>query len=136
MFYSTSTENMLAMEFFSWVMSPWPATIPIFYAFGPRLNVIEDPWYKQSEKNVAPSPIRPPSCILQNGCPETVWRLYTRVVHFCEGKFFCEISFRHFNFCVPNSFKTSEEKFHAYTTSFDTAASILKFRKSNALIFM
>ena len=33
-------------------------------------------------------------------------------------------------------FKTSVEKFHAYTTSFDTAASILKFQKSNALILM
>src|SRR6218665_2916852 len=29
--------------FFSWVSGLWPATIPIFYAFGPWLNVIEDP---------------------------------------------------------------------------------------------
>ena len=28
--------------FVSLVSSLWPATIPIFYAFGPRLNVIED----------------------------------------------------------------------------------------------
>jgi len=55
---------------------------------------------------------------------------------FVKKQNFCEISFRHFNFCVPIGFKTSEEKFHAYTTSFDTAASILKFQKSNALILM
>ena len=62
--------------------------------------------------------------------------MYIRVVHFCEENFFCEISFRHFNFCVPIGFKTSEEIFNAYTTSFDAAASILKFQKSNALILM
>ena len=28
---------------FHWVSSLWPATIPNFYAFDPRLNVIEDP---------------------------------------------------------------------------------------------
>jgi len=30
--------------FFSWVLSLWPDIIPIFYAFCPWLNVIEDPW--------------------------------------------------------------------------------------------
>ena len=30
---------------FSCVASLWPAIIRTFYAFGPRLNVIEDPWF-------------------------------------------------------------------------------------------
>jgi len=49
-FCSMSTENMFALLFnskfciFSWVSSLWPASIPNTHAFGPRLNVIEDPW--------------------------------------------------------------------------------------------
>jgi len=50
-FCSMSTEIWLLSSltvrrpkfFFSWVSSLWPATIPIFYAYGPRLKVIEDP---------------------------------------------------------------------------------------------
>jgi len=34
--------------FLSWVSRLWPATIPIFFAFGPWLNVIEDPWCTRS----------------------------------------------------------------------------------------
>jgi len=48
-FRSMSNENMFGLyfnskfSFFRLISSLWPATIPIFYAFGPRLNVIEDP---------------------------------------------------------------------------------------------
>ena len=51
-FCSMSTENMFALLFsskfciFSWVSSLWPASIPNIHAFGPRLNVIEDPCYR------------------------------------------------------------------------------------------
>ena len=34
----------------TYVSSLWPVIIPIFYAFGPRLNVIEDLWFKRYVK--------------------------------------------------------------------------------------
>jgi len=48
--------------FFSLVSSLWPATIPIFYAFGPRLNVIEDPCYKVSADSYNQEPLGSPKC--------------------------------------------------------------------------
>src|SRR6218665_2316335 len=53
-FFSISTEIIFSLYFNSkfcflrWVSRLWPATIPIFQAFGPWLNVIEDPCSKAS----------------------------------------------------------------------------------------